>query len=298
MTGLGEAFRRLASVVTPRGVTVPRYLEARARGDAAIERRFHEELLLRNGVFRTTREHRLDATFPGLIEAARSRPQRPVRVLDVACSMGVATVELHAALLAGRIDCVTCGTDLLIAARYVARADGCGLLFDSEGEVLQVDVGDWATSWRLRRSDRLLRARHVARARRLMESESAEFRAALEAPVPGLELERVPLLHRSTEGVRGLRFAEESILAPREPGPFDLIRAANILNDDYFPPDVLRQMVERLRERLAEGGTLLVARNLPGETLTGATFFCRRSGQLEIVGELNGGSGLAGAGLG
>jgi hypothetical protein len=275
----------------PRGVTVPRYLEARARGDAELERRFHEELLLRNGVYRTTSEHRLDATFPRLIEAARGRPSAPVRVIDVACSMGISTVELHQALCGAGVAAETLGTDLILNATYVSRGNE-GLLFDPAGEALQADVGDWATPWRIRRSDRLLRPVRVSRARRLFERDAPSFRAVLAAPGDGYRKLDVPLLHRSTEGVPGLRFSEESLLAPRERGPFDLIRAANILNDDYFPQEVLATMVEGLRNRLADGGTLLVARNLPGESVTRATFYRHRAGRLEPFGELEGGCGL------
>lgn len=268
----------------PRGVTVPRYLEARARGDAAVEKLFHKELLLRNGVYRTTREHRMDDVLPVLVDAARAWPSRPVRVLDVACSMGVATVELHAALRDAGVECETCGTDLLIGARYVARDDGTGLLFDGEGEPLQADIGAWATPWRFRRSDRIFRPALVGRAARMMSSERESWAAALRAPRAGFTVTGVPLLHRSTDGVPGLRFREESLLEPREPGRFALIRAANILNDDYFAPDVLRTMVERLRERLEEGGLLFVARNLNDEERTCASAWRHRGGRLEPAG--------------
>lgn len=289
MAGL---LQRLVSAWTPQGVCVPDYLAARARGDGAVERRFHEQLLLRNGVYRTTSERRLDATFAPLIEAARGLPA-PVRVLDVAVSMGVATVELHAALTGAGLACETLGTDLIVAGEYVSRGDGCGLLFDPEGAVLQADVGGFATPWRLRPSDRLLRGGLVARATGLMEREAGAFREALSAPVAGFAVTPVPLLHRSTDGVRGLRFAQESLLEPREMGPFGVIRAANILNGDYFGPETLLRMVEGLRARLLENGTLLVARNLPGETLTRATWFRHEQGALRAVGEINGGSEVA-----
>ena len=281
---------RLPAFLRPRGVTVPRYLEARARGDAVVERHFHKELLLRNGVYRTTRDHRMDDILPLLVEAARAWPSRPVPVLDVACSMGVATVELHTALRGAGIECETCGTDLMIGARYVAQ-DDCGVLFDAAGEPLQADIGPWATPWRFRRMDRGLRPGLVRRARRMMSGKEGAFQAALREPRPGFRRLDVPLLHRSTENVPGLSFHEESLLEPRLPGPFALIRAANILNDDYFPPDVLATMVERLRERLAEGGLLVVARNLTGEESTRATWYRHRDGRLERAGERNGGAG-------
>ena len=283
MAGLG--------FLSPAGVTVPDYLEARVRGDVAVEKRFHRELLLRNGVYRTTREHRLDDVLPILVEAAREWPSRPVRVLDVACSMGVATVELHGALVGAGIECETCGTDLLVGARYVARDDGTGLLFDAVGEPLQADVTGWATPWRFRRSDRLLRPALVTRARRMMSVERDLYAAALGAPRAGFTVVDVPLLHRSTENVPGLRFRQESLLEPREPGRFALVRAANILNDDYFAPDVLRTMVERLRERLEEGGMFFVARNVNGEEGTRASWYRQRDGRLVLAGTRQGGAG-------
>jgi hypothetical protein len=272
---------------------VPDYLAARTRGETGVEMRFHEELLLRNGVYRTTRANRMDETFPPLLAACASLARRPLRVLDVACSVGISTVELHQALVGAGLSCATVGTDYIVAARYVARADGCGLLFDGDEQVLQVDVDGWASPWRWRRSDRLLRAGLVTRAKRLLVRETASFRAALRGAAPGFTVREVPLLARATEGVPGLSFAQESILEPRVPGPFDVIRAANILNGDYFPPAQLRRMVELLRERLEHGGVLLVARNLPGETLTRSTIFRHANGRLVPEAETHGGSEVA-----
>lgn len=293
MNGLRGMLQRLGRAGRPQGVTVPAYLSARAQGPEEVERRFHRELLLRNGVYRTTGAHRLDDTHPLLVAAAGTIQRRPLRLLDVACSMGLSTVEMHRALAGAGVGCETFGTDYIVAARYVARGDGCGLLFDGDGNVLQVDVGDWASPWRWRRSDRVLRPGLVARARRLVEVERDAFAAALRGPVPGLSVATVSMLHGETEAVQGLRFGQENILEPRLPGPFDIIRAANLLNGDYFGQAQLLRMVESLRARLAEGGCLLVARNLPGETRTRATLFRHHGGRLVGEAEINGGSEIA-----
>ena len=293
MRGLGGWMSQLGTLGRPKGVTVPAYLAARAQGRSEVEKRFHRELLQRNGVYRTTAEHRMDDLFPALLEAARAIDRRPLRVLDVACSMGTATVEMHRALAVGGLACETAGTDLAIDARYVAGPDGCGVLFDADGQVLQVDVGRWATPWRFRRGDRVLRPGLVARARALTGMAGAPFRAALAGGAPGYTVSTVPLLRAETDGVPGLRFAQESILEPRLAGSFDVVRAANILNGDYFPPERLRQMVELLRGRLAEGGVLVVARNLAGESFTRATLFRHRRGALVPEASLNGGSEVA-----
>jgi len=72
-------------------VRVPDLQAARARGDLAVEDQFFGNLQLRNGVYKLTYRHRFDQTLAATAAHARRIGAR--RVLDVACSSGVSTVE-------------------------------------------------------------------------------------------------------------------------------------------------------------------------------------------------------------
>jgi len=249
--------RRLVGV---RCVPTPEYLAARAAGDLDTQHEFYSRLLMRNGVYRTTHVHRMNDLTPILSALALESTVRPLRVLDVACSSGISTLELHQGLVAAGVDCETWGTDPALSARLVRRDDGWGVLFDRDRQPIQIERGRWATPWKERPRDRWLHPARVARVRRLLDRELDGFRQALVGPVSGYTLTEVPLLASACDGVPGIRFAEESLLAPQVEGLFHLIRAANIMNLGYFDEATLRFMGQALSARLAPGGLLTLVR--------------------------------------
>jgi hypothetical protein len=288
--GVHALFQRLGPHGGARCIGVTEYLAARAGGRIDVQRRFYAGLLLRNGVYKTTHPNRMNDLFPMLTSMARDLEPKPLQVLDVACSSGISTVEMYRAFAKNSIPCVAWGTDLMISARYVRRQDGCGMLFDREEQPIQVEIGKWATPWKSRPRDRVLRPRLSRRARRLLEQDVEAFRAALHGPVEGFTVLQVPLLSSATDGVAGVRFAEEDILAPTVPGPFAVIRAANLLNLVYFDPDTIRHMIAALCTRLMEGGLLLVTRTSGTELTNRGTMFRWKEGRLEVEVTTNGGS--------
>ncbi|HEY2955041.1 MAG TPA: hypothetical protein VGK89_07320 [Candidatus Eisenbacteria bacterium] len=288
---------QLLEKLTPHGglrcIPVGEYLEGRAGGRMDVERRFFAGLQMRNGVYRTTEPHRMDDLLPLLVARALELESRPLRILDVACSAGVATVELHRALVAAGIGCETWGTDLMIRAEYVRRDDGVGVLFDPDHQVLQIDIGRWATPWKWRPRDLAFRPLRSLRARRLISNEIDTFCAALRESVPGYRTSVVPLISSLADSAAGVHFAEEDILAPRVAGRFALIRAANILNRGYFTPAEIRRMAGALCGRLEEGGLLLVVRTVSPQPGNVATLFRRRNCTLSIEEHVRGGSDVA-----
>jgi hypothetical protein len=158
------------------------------------------------------------------------------------------------------------------------------MLFNSAGQVLQVEIGNWASPWRWRRRDLALRPFSVLRARRLVDRESDDFRQGR-----GCTVERFDLLTSRAKDVPGLFFVEEDILAAHVPGLFGVIRAANLLNPSYFADSELAPMIAALRARLAPGGLLLVART-DAAGVNRATIFRESSGRLAVEARANGGS--------
>jgi hypothetical protein len=273
-----------------RTIPVAEYERARAAGRLDVQRQFYSGLLLRNGVYKTTNPNRMNDLFPMLTSMASQLAPRPLRVLDVACSSGTSTVEMQRAFANGGIPCEAWGTDLMLWVRHVSRSDGCAILFDRDEQPIQVEVAKWATPWQLRPRDRLLRPRLSARARRLLDHELGAFREALRAPVPGYSVRRVTLLSSLTENAEGVHFVEEDILDPQAPGPFAVVRAANILNLGYFSADTLRRMVAALCARIAPGGLLLVTRTEGSAQTNRGTLFRWSGTGLEVEVTTNGGS--------
>ncbi len=281
--------RRLSPNAGARCIPVPEYLEARSAGRMDVQWAFCTTLVLRNGVSKMTTAHRMDDVLPILVCYCSKLGQHPLRVLDIGCSAGVSTVELHKALVAAGLHAETFGTDLLMYASYVVDPLGVGVLFDRDGCFLQIDIGQWASSWRWRRRDIVFRPRLSYMARRIIALDLERFRTALDRPAAGYTVSRVPLLTSLTDGIPDVHFLEENVLDPVITGQFSLIRAANILNRGYFDATDIRRMGRALSKRLTKNGMLLVARTEPLNINRGTLFVRQRNG-LKVLQQINGGS--------
>lgn len=284
---------RVRASLALRAVPSLEFVDARAAGRLDVERQFFAGLQMRNGVFKTTHHRRLDDANALLVPAVKALGRGSVRVLDVGCSSGVSTVELHDALTAAGLTCDTVGTDVMTAARHVAREDGCGVLFDDDEEAIQVEVGRWAMSWRWppRKIELVAHPLKVARAQLILRSQLDAFRAALHAERPGYRVTRVPLTSSAVASAPGVTVVEEDLLRPTVPGAFDVIRVANVFNLGYFGEARLREMIAVTVGRLAEGGLLMVTQTRSGTNH--ATLFRKRDGAMEQAGAIHGGSDVA-----
>jgi hypothetical protein len=84
----------------------------------------------------------------------------------------------------------------------------------------------------------------------------------------------------------------EHDLGTRQPawsGRFDVVRAANILNLDYFAPATLAAMSATLAGYVAEGGWFVVCRTHP-DGANHATLFRREAGRLRAEARIGRGS--------
>lgn len=282
-----------ASLASHRAVPALEFVDARAAGALEVERGFFAGLQLRNGVFKTTHHRRLDDANALLVPAAAALGRAPTRVLDVGCSSGVSTVELHRALTGAGVACETVGTDVMIAARHVARVDGCAVLFDDDEQAIQVEVGRWAMPWRWppRKVELVAHPLRVARAQLVLRAELDAFRAALHAERAGYRVTRVPLTSSAVASAPGVSIVGEDLLSPTVPGPFDVIRVANVFNLGYFGEARLREMIAVTVARLSEGALLLVTQTREG--VNHASLFRKEGGAMLRAGDLHGGSDVA-----
>lgn len=275
-----------ANLRPPARTSVRRYLDARAIGGFAVEDQFFWQLQLASGVFKATSHHRLDDTFAMIRRALP--PATNLRILDVACSSGISTVELHCALSGPGLSIETIGTDITTKVMHVAVARGQAIVYDADGNILGAEIDGMLINRRPNRAVCLYHPWRVHRARRLF---AAYGRGAFRPPT-GAPVTEVPLVTLAVERTPGVRVVEEDLARPLVPGVFGLIRAANILNRGYFAEPRLRELVATLLTRLAPGGLLFVVRTA-GKTNHGTLWRATAAG-VELVERIGDGSEIAG----
>lgn len=218
------------------------YQVKRQQADPAVESQFFSNLKMRNGTFKLTRPSRFAALETEIGPALAERAAVFRQVLDVGASTGLTTIELADFLrAAGATVEVTC-TDLFVEAHLVEVAPGFRVLADADGWPLQYDVaGRPIRAWTRRLDYFTLMAvpRLFTRAalRRRLRHMIAEGRS-----IP-FRMESRGLAGRNIELVENDIF----VRTPRFTGRFDFIRAANILNLNYFPAEQIRQAVSNIR---------------------------------------------------
>lgn len=233
--------------------TVREVLATGAASDPAVNERLLRNLQLPNGTTKTTYRRRLDDVNAALLPLVSGR--RPLRVLDVAVSSGISTVELLDALRAAAIDTDATATDLLVSGRLMRHLPGFHVFVTSEGAPIQFDVGGRGIRNATADSRHTPLLRAPAASCRLLAGLTGRLRqprqvARVDLVVP--ELRRVA------------RVESEDLTRPRTDldGPYDVVRAANILNRVYFDDVTLRAMASRLWERVDTDGLFVVVRTL------------------------------------
>ncbi len=258
-------------------------LENRASVSSRDEDAFFAKLRLPNGTFKTTGAGRLAALDQWL---ATQLGSRDVRLLDVAVSSGVTTVDLIDALTAHGINATVTACDLCISAYIRSLAPGIEALFDANGHVLQLSTPV------------LVKGRpHDPRGSFARSALAASFRVLERLNGLGQPRRRsgdrpVQLISRRLQEQGDVEVVEHDLFALRAEwaGRFDIIRAANILNRDYFDNAQLTDVLRSLSAYLAPGGMLLVART-DETSVTTATLFRRDAdGRFALVDRYGGGS--------
>jgi hypothetical protein len=255
------------------------------------EEAFFRSLKVRNRNTKQTGLGRLSPLNEALVRIveASGRPLR--RVLDVGVSSGVTTVDLHERLAAAGLSPEIVATDLSFDAAIVAVRPGCRALVDASGDVLQYDILGWAIHpWR-RRLDYVSGMLFV---RELLKRTVG--RAAQNALAEGRRGDILPvkLVNPRLSNLPGVTVCEDDIFKenPSFRGRFDFIRAANVLNREYFEPSAIKSALRNLASYLAGSGALLaVGRTLRGEGQQ-ATFFelDARTGRLTVLERIGQGS--------
>ncbi|WP_105432648.1 MULTISPECIES: ATP-binding protein [Neorhizobium] len=255
--------------------------------ELALESAFFAQLKMRNGTFKLTRAARFRdveiAIRPAITERASSLRQ----VLDVGVSTGLTTVELAQFLRKCAAPARVTATDLFIHAHIVEVGQTVAVFCDPEGWPLQYEFFGMAIRPWIRRLDYVTLAfipRLLARAY-LQPRLCRRIRAGLSR--------RVQMITRSLPQDGEITFIEDDIMIPSQHlrGKFDLVRAANILNRNYFSDDQLKTAIGNIHSYLRGPGALvLLTRTNRSQENAGTLFELKEDSSLAVVRRVGGGS--------
>jgi hypothetical protein len=257
---------------------------------AELEASFFSRLKMRNGTFKTTRSSRFSDMEERLAQVMRSKADAMHEVLDLAVSSGTTTVELAQFMQKIGLNPRIVATDLYVHGQIVDLGPGFRVLVDASGFPLQYEVfGKPIRSWTRRLDYFTLFAAPLAIARRATHN-------SVTKAINQRKAKAVTLVTRQSMG-RAIEFVEQDIFSskPEFERRFDFIRAANILNIDYFEEALLRQGLANIISYMRSPGSLLLVNRTAEKTNVnnGSLFELQISGYLKEILKIGIGSEIA-----
>jgi hypothetical protein len=269
------------------------------------ERVFFATIRQHNGTYKYTYANRLDDL--NTLVAGLLPPPRPVRLMDVAVSSGITTLDWVNSLDRLGIPYTMTAGDLNLCAYLMSLGRHLKVLVDNSGHPLQYDIFGqavtnpprrrmlpvflpWIFLFKLALAFKFQRARDVA-------CQGVEHEYANS----GIRCRLVTLASPRLVGNDRIELIEDDILNNHTiRGRYHVIRAANILNRSYFDEPALVAILRNLRQRLVEGGRLVVCSttgdeygNRAAKISNDATVFALRPDKrFEVAGRLGMGSVL------
>jgi hypothetical protein len=276
-----------------------------------LETRFFMALRLpRNGTYKTTYHRRLDDLNELVLSHLPSK--RPLQIMDVAVSSGVSTAEWTTQLREAGVAHRMVAGDLVVHAFLVEVSKSFRVLVDRDARLLQVDVNGkgifmpnvgYARTrpralWAILRDLPMLAAGFAVAA-----AAGPAIRSSSNRPgkTLGVRFRPLDLVSSALSSLPDVQVVEDDILAGTPTETVDVLRAANILNRQYFDEGTLERMVENLRRRLRPGGMMIVCRtdyygrfdyrrSNYGGVNNASLFQLNTNGKFEVQARLNAGS--------
>ena len=209
-------------------------------------------------------------------------------------SSGVSTLEWIEFLADSGIQCRVTAGDAHADAYLLSVGSKLRVLVDRSGCPLQYDVAGTGLGSPLRKGYRLkffLPALVMRTAGRMLKGTLSSPARAARGARWGLRWRPLKLVSPSICNHPALDVVEDDILVNRNYVQcFDVVRAANILNLIYFNETSLAAMLSNLRERLRDGGRLIVCRTKPDGINHGTVFGLDAHRRLQVLARLNQGS--------
>lgn len=257
-----------------------------------VEASFVGKLRLTNGTSRTTYRHRLDDVNERLLRLLPEK--RCLDVMDVGISWGYSTLEWSDHLHQNGFQHQLVAGDILTEAWRMSLGNRLAVLFaGGSDEPLRLEVGSvmlpvHSDRWLARAARPLLVPflRAIAAVGR-----RAERASSVDSAKPGRWITRsVPLVSPELRRRAEIQVVQDDITTPdRFPMAFDVIRVANLVQRVYFDEGTLRKIVINLRDRLRDGGLLVICRTTE-DGVNHASIFRRTTGHLTHETSLNGGA--------
>jgi len=281
-------------VVTLKRPTVDEIYEADRDKDSQLEyeRAFFNRVRLHNGVYKTTYNKRFDDLNPILIKIIDN--DKKLSVMDVAISAGVSTLELSEDLNLSEIEHTIVASDYCIDATQYYFGKKVSVLLDKYGNFLQADLfGRSVTnhSYNIVSTISKVFIKLVLLSLRKMFSVIGLFRENEGALFRKKKVQLVSKLLATNDKIKiieddvtdaELKFDEDS---------FDLIRAANIINLQYFPEEKLLIALNKLIKLLKADGVLCICRTSVKTGKNNSSVYRKISNkELELVEKLRDGS--------
>lgn len=254
---------------------------------AEEERRFFSDVILPNGVFKTTARNRMDDVNALVSQALKKFGSSPRAVLDIAASSGAGSVEWIEHLRGEGYSPSLTATDLYLNVSVNSYFLGFEALLASDRTPILYNLFGHSVRVRSIRRRDYFTGQAVA-----MNICKFLFRVLKDRPswsMPTLLISPIAKHHADA-------FVESDVFGydPEMVGRFDIIRAANILNYGYFNEKQLMSALENLRRYLRGTGALLVLNRTNAHGVNnGSVFRLDESGQLESVSHIGEGSEIA-----
>jgi hypothetical protein len=258
----------------------------------ALEVVFFKSVGLPNGTWKTTSHRRLDDL--NAIVQKHLPSHRPLDVMDVACSSAVSSVEWLESLQQAGVECRMVAGDASVNAFVLSIGRNLHALVDRRGRTMQYEIGGVGLEvpLRKRKAPRYgLQVLLIKALARLLGPTLSDPKRAARGNKWGMRWRAVQLVSPSVLRRRHIEVIEDDILVNKSFSRcFDVLRAANILNVGYFDAATLTTMLQNLRERLRDGGRLVVCRTTADNVNHGTVFGLDAARNLRVLERINEGS--------
>jgi len=237
----------------------------------SLEERFFCSLHMSNGVYKRTWAGRLGDVDQILITEFQRLDVVPKTFLDVAVSSGVSTINWFESLQRAGLRPSMTATDLTMTVYLLRLFRWLHVLVEKEGFPLQYDV--FGLAWRPRCRIRfyifgngfltmLWHILYQIMVRRFDVMTRLKFLKGNPPPIDDPVIKaQIKLVTYQLRDNKDIELLDDDITKPTPPNlrsRFEVIRAANILNQTYFSAQQLREAVRNLRDRLVGAGAFLV----------------------------------------
>jgi hypothetical protein len=260
-----------------------------------LEVRFFYSIKLRNGIRKYTYPRRLD-DLNDLVNTLLPH-HRPLKVMDVAASSGINTLEWSNSLRQAGIDAHMMAGDLNVNTFLVSIGKRLHVLVDGAGYPLQFEIfGKAIQNPPGRRKGALYCLPMSLIKMALFMRFSTERKNCLDADRQrpgkyGITCRAVALVSAKLQRTSGPVVIEDDILSNEGlRNQFHVLRAANILNRQYFDDSTLRAMLINVSNRLTRGGLLIVCLTNERGHNDATVFRLNDSGGFDVVARLGRGS--------